>query len=775
MKKINKFILIFFTFFIIVYSIKFVLAKDTKNIEMNKKDSVEIYGDLKKEFDYEINPKTLEINVICDSKKEQVSKPLQERIISNYKEENNNISFDYENEGIHVNLKKEKDYIDIDIKSTKNENKFTWPKVSANSYTLPLFEGKYIPSNDKYWKEFLKDSEYSFAESFSMNYFVSNKENYSIMYIAKNMLDNEIKFNTDDKIEFDFIHDYPSIEKEKTYGFRIYITNKNIMDISKLYKNHIISRGKFKTLEEKAKSNPNIKKLYGSIFIYLWSDNFLWSDDIKWQEFLKNMNSDVCNYIRNNKILETYELEELNNVFEELKQQDYLSKYQKDIIIRDLNKILKSDEFYDESIFAKKDDVIKSYIKKGLNNLNQLEIFDLNKRALYNNFDVFNYIKYFGNGNSLKLLDELDKMKINNAWLGFADWIPSMINPKFNEIAIKRGYLVAPYDSYHSIHEVKDNEWITASFDDERLYYDATITNKNNKKIGGFLGRGRKLNPTLSMPYVKYRINKILDTGVKFNSWFLDVDGAGEFHNDYSKEHITTKLQDQTARLNRMKYIANDKELVLGTESGNDYCSDVIAFAHGIESPVLKWGDNDLRVNKESKYYLGNYWSNTGGVPTKYFKQVELKDLYKRIYYSPIYSLPLYKLVYNDSVITSHHWESGSLKFKEVIVDNMLYEILYNVPPLYQLDLDELNKHKNIIKNHYAVFSKFHKEAIKKPIKDFCYLTKDKLVQKMVYDENLYVIVNFSNNNYIYDGKKIEGKSVYIKLDNEEILYKPMK
>lgn len=55
------------------------------------------------------------------------------------------------------------------MESTGAES-FTWPKVQAENYTLPLWEGKQIPSNDENWKKFLKDDAYSFAESFSMKF-----------------------------------------------------------------------------------------------------------------------------------------------------------------------------------------------------------------------------------------------------------------------------------------------------------------------------------------------------------------------------------------------------------------------------------------------------------------------------------------------------------------------------------------------------------------------------------------------------------------------------
>ena len=49
--------------------------------------------------------------------------------------------------------REEKDYLNIEVESTGAES-FTWPKVQAENYTLPLWEGKQIPSNDENWKKF---------------------------------------------------------------------------------------------------------------------------------------------------------------------------------------------------------------------------------------------------------------------------------------------------------------------------------------------------------------------------------------------------------------------------------------------------------------------------------------------------------------------------------------------------------------------------------------------------------------------------------------------
>ncbi|MTK13192.1 MAG: hypothetical protein F8N39_14255, partial [Clostridiaceae bacterium] len=516
------------------------------------------------------------------------------------------------------------------------------------SYVLPMGEGKLIPSGDSKWKQFLDGADWAGNESLSMQFFAANKEKYSVVYVIENMFNNDLNFDTKDKIKFSFSHEFPSINKEKEYGFRIYVTSKNPVDITAVYKNYIKEKGKFTTLEEKAKSNENIKKLYGAPHIYLWGD-----------------------------------------------------------------------------------------------------------------------------GASIDLLKDMNKSGIKNAWLGFDSWTTGTKNPEFVKYANENGYLIGTYDSYHSIQETGNENWETASFKDKSLYENATITRKNGKKVGGFLGKGRKLNPTLSMPAVKERVEDILSTGVKFNSWFIDCDATGEFYDDYSPNHITTQQQDMQARLKRMEYIRDNKKMVIGSEGGNDYASQTIAFAHGIEASVPSWGDKDMRENKDSQYYVGGYWAPKGEIPPIYSKQVPIKDLYKSIYIDPAYSLPLYKLVYNNSVITTHHWESGSLKIKDEVKDIMLYEVLYNVPPLYHLDKKTWSENKSIIASHINIWAPFHKKAITQEMTDFKVLSQDKLVQMTEYGKDLKVVANFSDKDFKYGNDVVKAKSLIIYDSGKEIKYTP--
>jgi hypothetical protein len=68
---------------------------------------------------------------------------------------------------------------------------------------------------------------------------------------------------------------------------------------------------------------------------------------------------------------------------------------------------------------------------------------------------------------------------------------------------------------------------------------------------------------------------------------------------------------------------------------------------------VIGRGDPDLQRNKQSPYYLRAWWPPDG--PAAMTKQVPLKPTYRKYYLDPRFRIPLYQVVFNDSVIATHH------------------------------------------------------------------------------------------------------------------------
>ncbi|OCT11867.1 hypothetical protein A8709_28800 [Paenibacillus pectinilyticus] len=711
-------------------------------------------------FTFEVDPETFAIDIIKDGVHIPASVPLPKAPVTNVVRIKDSVKWTYPNQ-VNVSVVKQNEYLDIRIESI-GAAQFQWPSVKSDSYILPFGEGKQIPAADVSWREFLKDQTLSWSESFSMDFFAQSKSQLSLVYVVTNKFNNDIHFDASPDVTFQFTHDFPSLNKDKSYGFRLYVTKNDPQQIVQPYKNYVSEHGKIVTLQEKAKLNPNITKLYGAPQIYLWSETILTDPDVKWtqlRELLPKLGPWLSKLLSHT----TDGSAEFDQVVKQLSKQDYLDNYQKKVVLTALNQVLKMRELYNPTQFPTPDEEARKLIGLGVDKLSEEKLYDLNKLLLKSVLkEAVSPVLDWGQADSTKVIQEMQEAGIPNAWLGLPNWSSGLMNPRMVSEANKIGYLIAPYDSYHSIQEKGDPSWNTAFFPDTSLYENATITGQNGKKVAGFLQRGRKLNPTLAMPSVKDRVAGILQDGIGFNSWFVDCDATGEIYDDYTPAHLTTQQQDLNDRLARLDYFAKEKNMVVGSEGGNDFAASVIAYAQGIESPVIAWGDPDMRDKKDSPYYVGGYYARDGGIPERYGKPVPIKPLYEHVYMDPAYSLPLYKLIYNDAIITTNHWEWGNNKIKGEEADRMLYDLLYNVPPLYHLDRVTWEKDKASMLDFLNVWSPFHREAVLHPMSEFTILTEDRLVQSARYGDELKVLVNFSDSQVTVAGEVIPAKSAVL-------------
>lgn len=716
--------------------------------------NIKIYSS--SEVSYLINPNTLEITADSGGNRETLSASQENLKEINILKNNHRIIFVRDEKKFIFEVIK--DHLNISITATKTDDTITFPQISegVDNFILPLFQGRRIPTKDKKLKQYLIDGwEEIFSERFSMAFIGAEYKHFNSMIVVDNIFNNTYKFtdNSGD-LQFNLTHSFPVMEAPKTVSFTIYILPKDINKMTSLYKRLLIKNKDFKTLEEKAVINPNIEKLYGAIHIYLWGLGVITAENVKDPKGL---------YQAFKKDLEIKEDNIAKKIYSNLKNYDEQEEF-----IDDLKTKTKEYYSYNANIFIK--GINHSLEQKNL--LQYPKQFSDSDKILKNKYEFYNrYKKYlnpidsFGDGVSNYLLNELKNNKIDRAWLGDNNDLYAIGNPEVVKRANKMGYLIGVYDSYHTIVKPGAKAWSTVEFNNKKAYENDTIADKGGKKIKGFQQTGRKLNPSTTIPLIKDRINKILSNGVKINSWFLDVDATGEFHNDYTPSRMSTQKDDMNARIKKMNYISKNYNMVLGSETGMGFSSKYIDFAHGMTRSLFGWGDKDLRKNKTSKYYLGKYYSPTGGVPALFEKEVPLKDIYSYIYFNNKFNLPLYQLVYNDSVITTHHWTMGSLKFKDQRKNNYLMEISYNIPPLYHLDRNIWRRDKKYIVPHAAFFSKWHKILVKLPMTNFKYLSRDNNLQKTEFGNRYSIITNYSATDKFYNGKKIKKQSLII-LDN---------
>lgn len=386
----------------------------------------------------------------------------------------------------------------------------------------------------------------------------------------------------------------------------------------------------------------------------------------------------------------------------------------------------------------------KKYLKeKGyLKNLNEKAIENPEVQKLYGAIHIY----LWGTGRSLEALDRFQKLELTNLWLGY-DQDPRssnyLVTPEIIQKGVKLGYLIGPYDSFHTMQNPKNADGINNIFDD--LYPAACIHDKNGKVNIGFGGKGCHVSSeafVLQQPKNKTlysRVNTFVKTGI--NSYFLDCDATGELFDDYSSMHLMTKEKDRTNRIERMAYIAADKKMVLGSETAVSWAVSSIAFAHGNFSVhnAIHWP-----FTKQKEY--GVWWPQER--PSFFFKKVNASTDYITSKYDPRYRLPLFQTVFHESIITTDRWEISHLKIGNAVKVRELLELFYGVPSIWSLDLEDIEKYGFHLKKLYSFFSPLHKAIVTEELKDFIWLDEDRKVQQIIFGNNAKLTANFSDVNF---------------------------
>ncbi len=382
------------------------------------------------------------------------------------------------------------------------------------------------------------------------------------------------------------------------------------------------------------------------------------------------------------------------------------------------------------------------------------------------------HIYLWGDGVSTNMIRRFAAAGLDRLWLGADSWDEFVKHPEIVTGAKQAGFLIAPYDSFNSIHRPAEaNTWETAQFGSEQLYQTGAVIMANGSKKRGFKKKGFILSPDAARPFVEQRVTGLMNRFAA-NSWFIDCDGFGEYFDDYSPLHPATQESDMQARISRMQWIRDTFGAVIGTEGCFAGVASTVHFAHGVMTPVIGWGDPDL-TNHLSKYFLGGWYPPDA--PRVFFKPVPVKEEYRYIYFEPRFRLPLFETVFHDSVIATHHWSEGSFKSKGLEKSVELLELLYNIPPLYHLNLEEFQKRQNQIQRHYAFFSPLHRQLAEFPMTDFRWLAPDHSVQQTTFGDRIDLVANFSSANFAFGAVTVPPQSILAQWRNgpKPLLYTP--
>ncbi|MFY4723014.1 glycoside hydrolase [Streptomyces sp. LaBMicrA B280] len=347
----------------------------------------------------------------------------------------------------------------------------------------------------------------------------------------------------------------------------------------------------------------------------------------------------------------------------------------------------------------------------------------------------------WGQARTVEGVRRLRDLGIDRMWLGYdADGSP--MDAEAVALAERSGYLVGPYDSWANAQD-PDSADTPVSKWPSPVWPDACVRDADGKPVTGFGGRGcyvssealRRAEP--SKHYLADRTREMTANGA--DSYFLDVDAAGELFTDRSPAHPMSQARDRRNRLERMAGLSGDRKLVLGSESAGSWANGVVSFSHGSGTPVT----DGLWALERDRATWGGY--APVGAPGVYFKPVHLPDDLAKAMYDPRYRVPLYQTVLHDSVISTERWELSWSKLPDQSRTRALLAMLYNVPLNLVLDQSELDRHGKQIAALQKYFEPLHRAAATLPMTDFRRLTPDGLVQRTAFgDGALTMTANFS-------------------------------
>lgn len=350
----------------------------------------------------------------------------------------------------------------------------------------------------------------------------------------------------------------------------------------------------------------------------------------------------------------------------------------------------------------------------------------------------------WGDGMSLPMLEALREAGIDRALLLLCDLHGRSLRPDVAARAEELGFLLGPYDSYHSVHSPDadpDDTWQTAQFDRE-AYESGRVLKADGTGHGGFRGKGFHFSPIAAWPHVQKRVTSLM-TQVPYSAWFIDCDAAAECFDDYNPLHVASRVDDINSRRDRLRWLESEKGLVAGSEDGSVLFADVVHFGHGVHTPYIGHLDPAFR-DRQSPHFLGRHWPPD--TPEHAFKPASVPPSLVMPYFDPRMRIPLYQAALGDEVIVSHHWSFDSLKLEDVAASRELLEILYMVPPMYHINRASWPERRERIVRHVAFWGPIHRELATAPLIRFEWLSDDRLLQRTTFrgaNGDVQITVNF--------------------------------
>jgi hypothetical protein len=587
----------------------------------------------------------------------------------------------------------------------------------------PLAEGHYVPAGNAVWQDFLlEQGDVNTTQDLSLPLWGVDHGAFTLNWLMTNPYNNRLHWQADGKgLAISAFHEFTTLDPAAPMTVLLHLGESDPLAGAKRYHQWLVEQGLFEPLADKLRQTPEAEKLLGASHIYLWGNDLLSLGDVRdWPQLLK--------LLRSGKGLAA----ELNGLLDKEAAQVRQVKqpYEQAVLLRGLNAAIntKARQRWQPSTEPNMIQLADGY------GALRRELAVAFAGALSTTPETW--------GNTLSVTNALKDAGLKRLLVTQGEgWEGGLWHPEAVKAGVDAGYLMAPYDSYETALSATENpDWTTAHLG-SKAYGECAIVLKGGQLKTGFQKSGHYTDPRCVRPLLEARI-KAVQAKSGFNAWFLDAYATSMLFDSYRTGASMTQAQNAEGNIDAARWINTALKLPAGSEDGNAITARGILFAHGMQTPVLGWGDREMTQDKQSPYYVGAWYPPEQ--PAVFFKSVPLKEPFRTVYFDPTMRLPLYQAVFHGSVITTHHWLFDSLKLSNVRAENELTQLLYNVPPLYHLSAATVKQRLPVIQRQDAFFRPLHERLATQAMTDFRWLTEDKQVQQTTFADGTRLVANFA-------------------------------
>jgi hypothetical protein len=611
----------------------------------------------------------------------------------------------------------------------------------------PLAEGHSVPRGHTVWQRFLTEQgPINTTQDLSLPLWGMDHGAFSLTWLMTQPFNNRLTFKAQgDGLALTAAHEFTSLDPHAPLTFRLYLGDSDPLAGARRYRQWLIDSDAYQTLDEKLAKTPEARKLIGAAHAYLWGNDLLGLKDVRsWSRLIDALNSSAPLAVRFKGLMNAEARAMLDP------SRPPLQRWEQVVVLRDLNGAFNTAARARWRTGAQPDmDILASSYGEL-----RTEIARFFGDALTGDPSGW------GSMLTAKNIELFRAAGFTRLWLGLGDgWEGGLWHPEAVRLAVQAGYLISPYDSYETALSERENpDWTTAHLGSD-AHRDCGIILKDGTAKSGFQQSGHYTDPRCVRPLLEARVQAV--RGVAgFNSWFLDAYATGMVFDSYRSGATLTQSQNAAANEDAARWVGESQGLVVGSEDGNATTSRGILFAHGMQTPVIGWGDADMSSLAQSPWFVGNWYPPEK--PAVFFQSVPIKERYRAVHFDPTTRLPLYQAVFHGSIVTTHHWLFDRLKLSNVRTENELTQLLYNVPPLYHLSQDTLEARLKIMQKQDAFFRPLHEQLATQAMIGFEWLTADRLVQQTTFNDGTRLVANFDEKVREVGGRSFARQSLTV-------------